>query len=184
MTRPLTGRNVAAAGVLTIAIACALGVAGGAGGTPEQRTSTEIRSLTLSGTPAKPIFTLHGTHLALPARNPSRPPSGQPLCPLKVTGHVGFDYGNHFYVIAWDGQPAGHNNELYSAGRYRPSLNELDCIGLIVLSHSPTRIAFTFGHAYTQYRSQYRELANGDVVDVALDRTSFATVVHFQHRSS
>ena len=35
--------------------------------------------------------------------------------------------------------------------RYRPSLNELDCIGIVVLKHTPTRVTFTLGHAYTEY---------------------------------
>jgi hypothetical protein len=175
-------RQAAAAAVmLAMAFVCVTSIAGAA---DKQQASASIRSLTVSGTPAKPIFIIRGTHLTVPARNPSRSPSDQPLCPLKVTGHVGFDYGNTFYLIGWDGQPTGHNNELYSAGRYRPSLNELDCIGLIVRSHSPAKIAFTFGHAYAQFPSQYRELENGDVIEVVLNGAPFATVVHFHHHTS
>jgi hypothetical protein len=83
------------------------------------------------------------------------------------------------YLIAWGGQPNDSNAQLYSAGRYRPKLNELDCIGLIVLSHSPSKLVFTFGHAYAQYRSQYRQLQNGDVIEVVVNKASFATVVRY-----
>ena len=182
MTRLLTWRKLAASAI-TLAVALGCHTAGFASAANEQQTSTVIKSVTISGTPAEPIFTIRGKHLSVPARNPSRSPSGQPLCPLKVTGNAGFDYGSRFYLIAWDGQPSGHNNQLYAAGRYRPPLNELDCIGLIVRSHSPTRIAFTFGHAYTQFRSQYRELKNGDVVEAVLNGASSATVVHFHHHT-
>jgi hypothetical protein len=180
--RRLARRALAGAVIIAAALACS--AAGFANAADQQQPPTVIRSLTVSGTPASPVFTVRGGHLGLPVRNPRRVPSGQPLCPLKVSGNAGFDYGSRFYLIAWDGQPAGHNNQLYAAGRYRPQLNELDCIGLIVHSHSPTQIAFTFGHAYTQYRSQYRQLEDGDVVEVVLNGGSFASVVHFHHQPS
>jgi hypothetical protein len=181
MKRQLKRPNLAVGAFVTIAIACASGLASVANGADGQQASSLIRSLTISGTAGNPTFTIMGTHLTVPHRNPAQTPTGQPLCPSKTSGPVGYDYGTHFYLIAWDGQPAGRNNALYSAGRYRPSLNELDCIGLIVLSHSPTKVVFTFGHAYAQFRSQYRELENGDVIDVALNGSSIATVVHFHH---
>lgn len=69
---------------------------------------------------------------------------------------------------------------LYGVGRYRPSLNELDCIGIVVLSHTPTKVTFTPGHAYTQYyRGKPRLIRNQDVLEVVLNGATFSTVAHF-----
>jgi hypothetical protein len=138
-----------------------------------------ITSLTVTGSPATPVFTIRGRDLEVPRPNPKSPPARQPMCPLKTTGKVGHDYGTNFYVIAWDGQATSSNALLYSAGRYRPTLNELDCIGIVPVSHTPTKVVFRFGHAYSQFSSQYRPLTNGDVVKVVLNQTARATVVHY-----
>jgi hypothetical protein len=169
---------VALSALVLVGCSVLSGVAGGAG----QRLATVvIKSVTVSGTPARPIFTITGSGLSVPAPSPSVSPSGQPLCPVKIAGSAGLDYGTHLYLIGWDGQPNGSNKQLYSAGRYRPKLNELDCIGLIVLSHSPSKLVFTFGHAYTQFRSQYRQLQTGDVIELVVNAASFATVVRYHH---
>jgi hypothetical protein len=151
----------------------------GASGT-SARAAAVISSLSVGGSPAKPVFTITGTGLTVPAPNPRTSPSGQQLCPLKISGNAGFDYGTQFYLIDWDAQPNGTNSQLYAAGRYRPNLNELDCIGLVVLAHTPTKVSFTFGHAYVQYRSKYRTLGNQDVIEVVLNGAALATVVHFR----
>jgi hypothetical protein len=96
-----------------------------------------------------------------------------------ITGNAGYDYGNAFFVNMWDGQPNGTNAHLYAAGRYRPTLSELDCIGIIVISHTATRIRFKFGHGYQQlYASNPRLLKNGDVIEVGIGSARFATVLH------
>jgi hypothetical protein len=138
-----------------------------------------ITSLTVAGTPAKPVFTILGRALTVPRPNPKTAPARQRMCPLKTTGNVGHDYGTRFYLIAWDGQATSSNALLYSAGRYRPTLNELDCIGIVLVSHTPSQLVFRFGHAYSQFSSQYRPLTNGDVVEVVLNDASRATVVHY-----
>jgi hypothetical protein len=158
--------------LLCVAAACASAA--------DARTAARISSLTITGSPAKPVFTVTGTGLAVPSPNPKTSPSGQPLCPLKISGKAGRDYGTGFYVIGWDGQPNGTNAQLYAGGRYRPALNELDCIGLVVLSHTPTKVRFTLGHGYVQYyRAKPRLLRNGDVVEVVVRGAPYATVVHF-----
>jgi hypothetical protein len=145
-----------------------------------RRISAAIRSLTVTGSTARPVFTVSGTGLTIPPPSPKTSPSGQPLCPLKISGNSGLDYGTRFYVIVWDGQPADSNAQLYAAGRYRPELNELDCIGIVVLKHSPTRVTFTFGHGYLQYyRGKPGLIRAGDVVDVVVNGASFATVIRF-----
>jgi hypothetical protein len=169
--------SVLAVAVLLLGAIAGLGVAGAARGTARRAVVT---SVVVSGSPERPVFTISGHGLTVPARNPKAAPARQPSCPLKTTGTVGFDFGTSFYLIAWDGQPNATNAALYSAGRYRPALNELDCIGIVVLSHTPTKVMFTFGHAYTQFGSQYRALQNGDVIEVGLDGAAFATVVNYR----
>ena len=139
-----------------------------------------ITAVKVSGSPSRPVFTVTGHGLSVPKPNPTTSPSGQPLCPLKISGNAGFDYGNELFVIVWDGQPLSTNAQLYAAGRYRPTLNELDCIGIVVLSHTAERITFTFGHGYQQYYSaKPRFIRNGDVVEVGVGGARYATVVRF-----
>jgi hypothetical protein len=171
----LTSRRRAATIVLVM-ISSAVLLAGAASAT-SHRSAGVIRSLTVSGSASRPIFTISGAGLAVPPPNPKVSPSNQTLCPLRISGNAGFDYGTSFYLIGWDAQVGDTNSQLYAAGRYRPALNELDCIGIVVLTHTPTHVTFTFGHAYVQYyRSKPRLLHNGDVIEVVLGRASFATV--------
>jgi hypothetical protein len=72
------------------------------------------------------------------------------------------------------------NAEKYSAGRYRPTLGELDCIGLIVGKPTPSKMTFTLGAAYAQhYVSSTGPIHDGDVVEVVLGKAACATVVHY-----
>jgi hypothetical protein len=137
-----------------------------------------IKSVSVSGTPAKPVFTIRGRRLAVPKPNPKVSPSNTAGCPVKINGNAGFDYGTQMYVDAF-ATATGEDKQLYSAGRYRPSLNETDCIGLIVLTHTAKRVKFTFGSAYTQFRSQYRTLRTGDLIEVVLKGAAFGLVVHY-----
>jgi hypothetical protein len=139
-----------------------------------------ITSVKVTGGPSHPVFTVTGHGLSVPKPNPTKSPSGQSLCPLQISGNAGLDYGNSFFVIIWDGQPQDGNTQLYAAGRYRPALNELDCIGIVVLKHTAQRITFTFGHGYQQYyAAKPRFFRNGDVIEVGIGAARFATVVHF-----
>ena len=143
-------------------------------------TTPSITAVKVSGGPSNPVITVTGHGLTVPKPNPKTSPSGQPLCPLRISGNAGLDYGNEFFVNMWDGQPQTANTELYAAGRYRPKLNELDCIGIVVLKHTAERISFTFGHGYKQYYgAKPRFIRNGDVIEVGVGPARFATVVHF-----
>lgn len=165
----------AVAALLTCAAVTGVGLAA-----RTHAVAASITSLKVSGSSTRPVFTMTGHGLALPKPNPAAAPTNQTLCPLKTTGNVGYDYGTQFALLAWDAQPADTNNLLYAAGRYRPSLNELDCIGIVVLTHSETRVSFTLGHAYQQYYlTKPRAIRNGDVVEVVLGAARFATVVRF-----
>jgi hypothetical protein len=93
---------------------------------------------------------------------------------LRIRGNAGHDYGNRFYVVV----SGRHGKRLYGAGRYKPKWNELDCIGLIVLSHSPRRITFTFGSAYRQF--SYPRLRNGQHVKVVVDARTHRIVARYR----
>jgi hypothetical protein len=136
-----------------------------------------ITSVKVGGSPSKPVFTITGRGLSIPAASPKRSPSNTPGCPLKIKGKAGFDYGTQFYVDAF-ATGTNEDKQLYSAGRYRPTINETDCIGLTVLSHTPTKVTFTFGSAYGQF-PQYRSLMNGDLVEVVLKGAKIGLVVHY-----
>jgi hypothetical protein len=140
-----------------------------------------ITSVKVSGGPSHPVFTIKGHNLVVPKPNPTTSPSGQPLCPLKISGNAGLNYGTDLFVAVWDGQTNDNNALLYSGGRYRPALNELDCIGLIVAKHhTPSQITFTLGRGYQQYYgTKPRFIHNGDVIEVGDGAARFATVVHF-----
>ena len=134
--------------------------------------SGAITSVVFSGAPAKPIVTLFGKGLSIPPPKPPVSPSNQPLCPKVIHGNAGFDYGTRFYVIAFA------NGKLkLAAGRYRPSANELDCIGLIVLSQSATKVRFRFGAAYREFA--YPPLVNRDSAKVVLNGFAFKLVVRY-----
>jgi hypothetical protein len=157
--------------------ASSLVIAAGAAASGHGPTITAVK---VSGSPSRPVFTIKGHALVVPKPNPKGSPSNQPLCPLKISGNAGHNYGVNLFVIFWDGQTNDSNDLMYSAGRYRPTLNELDCIGLIVLKHTATQITMTLGHAYQQYYgTKPRFIENGDVIDVGDGAARFATVVHF-----
>jgi hypothetical protein len=158
-------------------VACSLAVAVTASG---RAAAPAITALKVTGSASRPVFTVVGQGLAVPSPSPKTSPSGQPLCPLKISGNAGLDYGTEFGLVVWDGQLQDANAQLYAAGRYRPQLNELDCIGIVVLAHTAERVTFTLGHGYVQYyRSKPRLIRSGDVVEVVLGRARFATVVRF-----
>ena len=171
MNRPLR-QAVALTAVATSSLVLAASASSG--------TGPVITAVKVTGSPSRPVFTVSGQGLTVPKANSKTSPSGQALCPLRISGNAGLDYGNAFFVNMWDGQPNDANTQLYSAGRYRPKLNELDCIGIVVLKHTAKRITFTFGHGYQQYYSaKPRFLRNGDVIEVGIGAARFATVVHF-----
>jgi hypothetical protein len=132
-----------------------------------------ITSVTVAGTPAKPTITVKGHGLVLPHPNPAISPSNQPLCPKVIPGNAGLDYGTSFYVLAY-----ANGKQTWAAGRYRPKLGELDCIGLIVLSHSTATIRFRLGAAYRAFG--YAPIVNGNVVKVVVDGASRRVVVAYR----
>jgi hypothetical protein len=122
--------------------------------------SATITSVAFGGSPANPSFVVHGTSLGkLPKHDPAGHPSGFNGCPA-VAGDIGFDFGTNLYLAV----PAKN----WSGGRYRPSLNETDCLDLVVTKFTPTEVDFHFGTFYTKYHAQF-SLNDGDAVEVGVN---------------
>jgi hypothetical protein len=138
------------------------------------KASASAGPLVLLGSPGRPVFRVTGRHLRVPPRRPSGSPSHRRLCQLRIRGNAGHDYGSRFYVVV----SGRHGKRLYGAGRYHPKSNELDCIGLIVLSHSSRHITFTFGSAYTQF--PYPRLRKGDRLKVVVDSKTHRIAARFR----
>jgi hypothetical protein len=123
-------------------------------------TKPTITSVTFGGSAANPSFVIHGTNLgARPRPSPAAHPSGQNGCPA-IAGDDGYDYGTSLYLAV----PA----KSWAGGRYRPSLNETDCIDLVVTKFTATEVDFHFGPFYAQNHAQF-SLDNGDEVEVAVN---------------
>ena len=83
--------------------------------------------------------------------------------PTKPLAAYGFDYGTSLFLEDRTQQP------VWSAGRYRPQLNELDCIGVIVVKFTPALVVFRLGASYGE--GQFKLVANDAyTVDVNLVR--------------
>jgi hypothetical protein len=122
--------------------------------------SGTITSVTFSGSATNPSFVVHGTNLGkLPARDPAGHPAGLNGCPA-FAGDNGYDYGTNLYLAV----PAKN----WSGGRYQPSLNETDCLDLVVTRFTPTEVDFRFGPFYAQQPSQF-SLNDGDAVEVGVN---------------
>ena len=112
--------------------------------------------MAVTGTPQIPSVVVQGNEFRhKPAPNPTGSPSNQPLCPVVIKGNAGLDYGTGLYL--------NDNTGNFAAGRYHPTLNELDCIGLIVTKVTPTEVDFRPGSAYQQFSPKY-QINNGDAV--------------------
>jgi hypothetical protein len=144
-------------------------------GSPRQASiaTPSISRVLFGGKPTNPFITIRGTDLnyepyrPIPPRNPPYSPSNQKLCPVKITGSPGWDYGTRLFFTDKSAKP------VWSAGRYRPTLGELDCIGLIVTHYTSGQIEFHFGGFF---RQRHYRVNPGDFVGVAVNGTG--TGVH------
>ena len=129
--------------------------------------------MVFTGSSSDPTVTVNGTNLGqLPTANPDYTPEGHQLCPLPPAGSQGYDYGTNLYLY----DPSRN----WAGGRYRPDLGELDCIGLLVQSFTPTKVVFKFGSAYAQYQKQDNYLlAEGDPFEVAVNGAILRGTVHY-----
>ena len=177
--RPLRSASSIACGIALIAVLASVALVGPVSVRAQRderaAAAAAITSVKFSGTPTKPVVTITGRALGIPAASPKTSPSNQPLCPKVIKGNAGLDYGTAFFVSAFQ-----NDKQIWSAGRYRPALNELDCIGIIVLSHTATKVRFTFGAAYNQADFGYAHITNGTLAEVVLRNAAFGLVVRYR----
>jgi len=133
----------------------------------------QITRVYFGGKPTNPIITIRGVDLnyepaqPIPPKNPTSTPSNQKLCPVEIKGTPGFDYGTRLYFVDKSAKPE------WSAGRYRPKIGELDCIGLIITQYTSGQIEFHFGGFFKQ---NHYKVNPGDFVGIAVNGTG--TGVH------
>ena len=117
-------------------------------GAESSAADAKITSVSFAGNEINPTITIRGTGFGVrPTPNPPyHPPAlNHPLCRARPTlplTRYGYDYGTELFLQDSSQAPA------WSAGRYRPSLRELDCIGLQVSKYTPTVIVLRLGAAY------------------------------------
>ncbi|HLX88447.1 MAG TPA: hypothetical protein VKR22_08355 [Acidimicrobiales bacterium] len=165
-----TGSNSGTSAPTTTTEATTTTASGGGGG----GGSATISGVVFTGTPQSPTVTINGSGFgSMPAANPNHTPEGTPqLCPLPPSGNQGYDYGTNLYIFDTPRNWAG--------GRYRPELNELDCVGLLISKYTPTQVVFQFGSAYAQYQQQDNYLlAEGDAFQAAVNGATFSGNVHY-----
>ena len=140
-----------------------------------------ITSVTFTGSQAHPLITITGSGFGTrPSPNPGyHPPSlSHPLCPARPTkplAQYGFDYGTRLYLQDSTAHP------IWSAGRYRPGIGELDCIGLLIKRYSPTKVIYALGAAYPHIPNTPSTwaLAPGDTYTVGVNGASSTGKVHY-----
>jgi hypothetical protein len=148
-------------------------------GQPKEVGNPTIRKVIFGGNPAHPEITVTGSDLTYhrslsatpPDPNPPYTPGSHPLCPHKLTGVQGHDYGTRLYLV----NTSAH--QPWSAGRYRPGLNELDCIGIVIEQWTSSAIEFRFGSGYLQ--GHYQQLHNGDYVQIVWNHLSVGVRVKY-----
>jgi hypothetical protein len=137
-----------------------------------------IDKIIFGGTPTNPGITITGSDLtydqylssAAPPPDPSYAPGGHPGCPVQFKGNQGYDYGTRLYFVDKSAKP------LWAAGRYRPRLGELDCIGLIVTQWTSGSIQYHFG---SFFRLRHFQLDKGDFVQLVFNHLT--TGVHVSY---
>jgi hypothetical protein len=129
-----------------------------------------ISSVTFSGGPSNPTIAIHGHNLGRrPAPSPPGHPSGLNGCPI-LANDTGYDYGTSLYLA--------NASQAWAIGRYRPQLNETDCLDLIVTRFTPTEVELRIGPFYKRFYPKY-ELTPGLQVQVVVDGTTFNTTVKY-----
>jgi hypothetical protein len=134
-----------------------------------------IASVAFSGGSAKPTITIRGQHLGTrPLPNPAYNPLGHPpLCPpspTKPPSAYGYDYGMSLFIEDRSQEP------VWSAGRYRPALNELDCVGVVVVKFTPGLVVLRLG---AFYREAKLKLAPNDEYTLGVNTARFRGRVRY-----
>jgi hypothetical protein len=138
-------------------------------------TKAGITSVVITGSVAKPVITVHGHGFgSKPKPDPAYHPLHHRFCELKKPtgklGRYGFDYGsNNLYLFD---TASGRS---WEAGRYRPAIGELDCIGVIITKYTASTVRFRLGAVYPHYPSSTKtyHLKRGDPIKVGVNGLAF-----------
>jgi hypothetical protein len=95
-----------------------------------------IKSVAFKGTIVRPTIVITGTGFG---KRPARVKAKSATC--RSSGDVGYDYGTSLWLEV---TPAGGGN--WAAGRSKGKT--VDCIGLVALSWSSTRVTYRLGSYY------------------------------------
>jgi hypothetical protein len=170
--------RVGAAAAAGLALLVAVSGASGALG-----SRAKITHVTITGTERNPVITVRGQHLGTrPLPNPAYHPLGHPpLCPpnpTKPASAYGFDYGTKLFIADSTQQPN------WSGGRYRPKLGELDCVGIIVVSFTQTKVVLRLDAAYRaplkNRPNRSYHLMENDVFAVGVNSAQSSGQVHYR----
>ena len=137
-----------------------------------------IGKVVFGGSPANPGITVVGSDLnsdsyygtSAPLPSPTFTPGGHPGCPRNFKGPQGHDYGTRVYLVDKSANP------LWAAGRYRPGLGELDCIGIVIEQWTSGAIQFHFG---SFYRIGHFHLNPGDFVQIVFNHLTVGVHVKY-----
>lgn len=58
---------------------------------------------------------------------------------------MGWNYGTQLWISI-----TSTTHSAWSAGRYRPALNELDCIGLTIVKYTGNKVVYRLGAGYRE----------------------------------
>jgi hypothetical protein len=137
-----------------------------------------IAKVVFGGSPANPGITVVGSDLnydrdygtGAPSPTPRYTPGGHPGCPPNFRGPQGHDYGTRLYLVDKSAHP------LWAAGRYRPGLGELDCIGVVIEQWTGGAIQFRLG---SFYRVGHFHLNPGDYVQIVFNHLTIGVHVKY-----
>jgi hypothetical protein len=140
-----------------------------------------ISSVTFTGSQAHPVVTIIGQgfgHRPSPKPDYHPPAVSHPLCavkPVEAPSRYGYDFGTRLFLEDSSAQP------VWAAGRYRPGLRELDCVGLLVKTYTPTKIVFALGAGYPTIPGApaHYALADGDTYVIGVDGAQSTGQVHY-----
>jgi hypothetical protein len=128
--------------------------------TADPSSCARIASTSFSGSAANPSVVVRGTCLgSKPAPNPARHPAGLGGCPA-MSGDNGYLYGTNLYLAV--------PSQNWAGGRYRPELNEIDCLDLVITKFTPTEVDFHFGRSYRSFYPKF-SLATGTQVTIGVN---------------
>ncbi|MGH9069986.1 MAG: hypothetical protein ACRDX8_02165 [Acidimicrobiales bacterium] len=133
----------------------------GMGGTNSlPKTDAKVSAVALTGSIAAPVVTVTGSGFGTrPAPYPATTPEGQSGCPSAPAVGDGFLYANRLFFKDPD------NNTGFIAGE--DAGGQFDCVGIVIDSWSPTKVAFGFGNLYDkQIPQNYYVLSKGDLCTV------------------